>query len=299
MTFIYWVNDYLTLGYIDIDILQGNNYTYWITTLNEAGESELSDSVNFFIPPAVIVGDDDDDEEEPQKKEKEFPVLPVVIVVIVILIILAVVAFLVFRKRQETQKELMLGPVQVGSVDPAVGADDTFGIFHPDQVQQSQPTIQPVGQEIVYPQQPVGSEGYDQSGQYYPDQNYQQDPYQQQGYVQGGYPNQEPVDQGQYQQMVQDVYYEERTPQYDPPPAQQGYIDPQSQYPQQQQYYPQDNAQDPNYEQQPIDPKEQPPAKEFFAPPEAVIQPETQEFSTHPPEQEQPRPTLPETEDTL
>jgi fibronectin type 3 domain-containing protein len=317
-TFVYWINDFMTLGYIDMDVQAGHNYTYWITTLNEIGESEFSQNVSFNIPPQVIVDDDDEVvDDDTNGKESKFPVAWVVIGIISLLIIIAVVLFFVIRNRQVEKKELMLGPVQAGGVGPGGQVDETFDIFHPDQVQQGEVIVQPVGQVVGEVQQPAQYQGYDETGQYYPQEGYPQEAYPQQGYPQDQYPPQivyqppEPTAEEIFQQELQDVFYDQGSPQAELPQeqspayAQQQY--PQEAYSQQDSY--QQNQQQPYYpqegplEQQPQQPALQDEQAQIYQeqPAEHEVPPNMNPFFAPPPASEnipeEPAPNLPAPEE--
>ncbi|MGA1819932.1 MAG: PA14 domain-containing protein [Thermoplasmatota archaeon] len=225
-TFVYWENDFMVQGYIDHDVSGGNTYEYWITALNEVGESEFSDNVSISLPaPPVVDDDDDDDDVEPVGNESKFPFGWVITTVVVLLIAAAAVAFLIIRGRKRSEQELMIGPVsaETGMPMPMAGGDDTFDIFHPG----GQPTpLSQVMEEVYHselphqelPEQQPAAPAYDQHGspqEGYPQQGYPQDQYyDQHGYPQEGYPP---------QGYPQDQYYD-----------QQGY--PQEGYPQGQYY---------------------------------------------------------------
>jgi fibronectin type 3 domain-containing protein len=229
-TFIYWVNDFLVHAHIDPDVEGGNTYNYWITALNQVGESTFSENVTIYYP---VQGDDDDvddDEDDDQDKEGTFPTGLVIGMVIglLLLIAIAVAAFLYLRSNKEKKEELKIGPVPVGSA-PGVGTDATYDIFHPDDRElddfgqpliRDLPTIQPnmklpaPANGPGYPPQGYSRDGYQQGQEWL-----QQMPQQyQQGYPpQQGPEYQLPPEQEQYYEQLAGDYYRGQPPQQGPP----------------------------------------------------------------------------------
>ncbi|MGA1872088.1 MAG: fibronectin type III domain-containing protein [Thermoplasmatota archaeon] len=315
-SFLYWENDFMIQGYIDIDVSGGNNYTYWITALNEVGESGFSENVSIFIPAPVVVDDDDDDDiVEPVKRDRGFPWAFVIFGVIALVVAALVAAFLIVRYRRRSDQSLMIGPVAADTGMPLTpaGIDDTFDIFHPaEQPSQISQAYEEVYTSEMPPEIPDQQPRYyDQQDQYYPQQEYpqdqQQDQYQQQAYDQQQqpyypqdpqqyYPEQQPRNYDQQEQYYPQQEYPQdyQQDQY----QQQGYDHPGQQYysGDRQEFYPRQEDQKDEYmdpsgqgysdQEQPPAQEEQPrgPINEFFAapPPEQLIREEVQEVGGEP-----------------
>jgi len=250
-TFIYWVNDFLVHAHIDADVEEGNTYDYWITALNQVGESTFSENVSIYYP--VVDTDDEvvEDEDDDRQNEGEFPTGPVIGVVVVVLLALLIVILLIMRSRKNRKEELMIGPVPVGA-PPEVGMDGTYDIFHPDGEEFDEfgqplirdlPTIQP---DMRLPA-PANGQGY-------PRQGYSKEGYQ---------PGQEWIQQ--MPQQYQQGYPVQQEPGYQLPPEQEYYL--QEGYPpveEQQGYYPDGYGDSYQYSPPGVAPQEYSEGQEYY-----------------------------------